>query len=362
MMYNLFKDVYAPKRNVTLPPELDYIKNTYLSQILTVEKYYHNRVYAVKNHHLLVRLLNNLTTPMAYDLEQYVRVNDTRAVYMGKSLGFTSSLSKGEVFNGVFYGPGISEYIIYNDDYFNPIDAHNDWHNVCAVKVLDHPKTDLGILLPNGRSMSYGEGIAVISININLLAVQYRAFCLDQYRRAGDTGSMLGATHFVHMYVLPNMLYSHVDIAIFNRLMALYYGAPIAKPNLKHAFSIHDYSDKIDNLLVKVIKNIKAAPMSYKDMLRDIPAISQTNMLDALILPDVAETVQIHWLIILTRLRYFKLLVDVGGVEGVRMNSSEVGALKLILKRLDGNNTWNSTLPKDLLYDVKQLSADIQGL
>lgn len=361
-MYNLFKDVYAPKRNVTLAPEFDNIKNTYLSQILTVEQYYHNRVYAVKNQHLLVRLLNNLTTPMAYELEQYVRVTDTRAIYMSKSLGFTSPLSKGEVFNGVFYGPGVSEYIIYNDDYFNPIDAHNDWRNICAVKVLDHPKTDLGILLPNGRSMSYGEGIAVISININLLAVQYRAFCLDQYRRTTETGSMLGATHFIHMYVLPNMLYSHVDIAIINRLMALYYGAPIAKPVLKHAFSVHDYTNKVDNVLIKVINNLQAAPMPYVDMLRDIPSISQVNMLDTLILPEVAETMQIHWLIILTRLRYFKFLADIGGAEGVRRNSSDVGALKLVLKRLDGNNIWNSVLPKEILYDVKQLSADIQGL
>lgn len=361
-MYNLFKEGYNPVKNVSKVSEFDYIKRTYLSSLLSVESYYHSRVYAVKNQHILVRLLTTLGTPLEYDLEKYLRVTDTRSPYISKHFGFSSPLSKGEIHNGIFYGVGVSEYLIYNDDYFDPYAAHADWRNICAVKVLQHPKSDLGCLLPNGRSMSYGDGLAMISININLLAVQYRAFCLDQYAKTAITNSLLGVTHFVHMYVIPNMIYSHIDIALLNRLMALYYGAPIAKPLLRHAFTIHDYTNKVDASLAKVLKNIKNRAMTYTDMMLHIPAFSVDSISDALMMPDIAETIQVHWLVVLTRLQTIKFLIDVGGDECIRQNLGLIRDLQLVLKRLDGNNIWRDVLPKTQQYDVTEMIKDIRKI
>jgi len=361
-MYNLFKEGYNPSGGVVMPPEWEYIKQEYLKEMLSVESYYHSRVYAVKGNHFLVRLLQTVTTPLEYPPDQYTRVTDTRASYIAKHFGLTSPTSKGVMHPGHFFGPGVNEFYLYNDDYFNPFEAAQDWRNICAVKTIMHPKTDLGLLLPNGKETSFGEGIAVISINVTLLALQYRSFCVDQYAKIGVTEGLLGINHFIHMYVLPNMIYSGSDITILNRLMALYYGSPISRPLLKHAFTLSDYSTKVDSVLNKVIKSLTGNSRYYVDALRCIPAFTDANIRDALILPDMAETVQVHWLIILSRLQVFKFLIDIGGDNGIRNNLTQIRGLQLILYRLDHNHTWSNTLPKDIAYDIQQLSKEIQSI
>jgi hypothetical protein len=348
-MYNIF-ETPDTRDNATISQfEFNYLKSSYSKELIKIEEYYHNRVYSVKNNTLLVSLLNNLTAPMSLATDRYAVNTEARAPYIGNVMGFTSDIAKGTIFNGPFYGPDSSEIILNNNEYFNPNYAEKNWKNICAVRPLLHPKNDLGLLLPNGRKFSSGNGLSTISINIPLLAMQYRSFCLDQFIKFKETNSLLGATHFVHMYVLPNMLYAQTDISLMNRLLALYYGAPKSEVYFKHPFMIHDYNDKVDNVLDKLIEVYKNSGTKYSIILKSIPSITDNNMQTSLLMPDITPTTQALWALLFSRLEYIKFLIDIGGSNSISANMTEINYLKLLIKRVRSAGTYSSVIKDKML-------------
>ena len=358
-MYRLFETVSNQNNTSVKYAEWDYIRRSYLQELTAVKAYYRSRVYSVKSNHFLARILNNLNIPMYYPADQYANIAITRAPFVLGGIGVTSSRDKGTLFNGIFYGPGVTEIIISDTDYFNPYQAEINWRDICAVKPLLHPKSDLGLLLPNGRPMSSGSGLAVISINLPLLAMQYRGFCLEQQAKTSESGSLLSVSHFIHMYVLPNMLDAQTDIVIMNRLMKLYYGAPMGKANFKHPFMVHDYSDKIDKVLTKVLHMLDDKAMMYTWLLKNIPMITSTDAQAALILPDVMPTMQVQWVIVLSRLSIINFIIDVGGDKCIHMNRTDLNTLRLMFIRLRGSHLLENILPKAMLYDTMLIINNI---
>ena len=359
-MLKLFQSVISSMGvGITRQPEFEYLKASYLRELAKIEDYYHNRVYSVKNQHFLVRLLNNLNVPMEYGVDQYSRVVDARAPSVVRLMGITSEESRGVVHPGIFYGPGSVEILISDTDYFDPFFAEQHWKEICAVKPLWHPKSDLGLMLPNGRPSTTGEGLSVISINLPLLAIQYRSFCLDQMTKDLETDSLLGAAHFVHMYVLPNMIYAQTDIVIINRIMNLFYGAPMGVALKRHPFMVHDYGSKIDSVLYKVIKNIEHKDMHYSWILKSIPVISTDDAQSAMIMPDLAPMMQVEWAIVVARLPIIQFLVDIGGDSSKRMDNDLRNKLTQMIKTVMSSHVCETTLPKDMLYDTYNTMEDL---
>lgn len=356
-MYQLFTKVYDSLTAVIRPPEFELIKRTYEAQLLNIINYYNNRVYAVKSNHLLCRLLTMSEIPVQYELDRYVEIAYTRSPYVAKHFNFTSELSYGKVAPSIFYGPENNEIILYNEDYFDIDVVIKNWKTVSAVKVLEHPFSDLGLLLPTGIDHSTDKGLVVMTVNIPMLLVQYRSFVLEQYNRIlmpGNNEARLSVTHFVHMYVLPNILESHLELCIVNRLINLYYGAPMGEALKHHPFSLIDYSAKIDKTLLSVSKRLQRTRMLYFSMLKNIPSIDYPDAQEALLMPDIARTRQVWWAMLLTRLRIIKFLLDIGGANGIAMNRSMVNKLQIELKHLQEENMIKTLLPDDMYFDVSE--------
>lgn len=351
-MFELFTEETTQQYSVLRWPEFDYIKRSYTRELLNVEDYYHNRTYAVKSNHLLASILYHLNVPMQYPADRYVEVVRTRAPYVANAIKLTSELQYGKIHAGVFYGPGCDEILISNDEYFDPYFASVNWKSINAVQPLLHPKTDLKLLLPNGKDMSTDHGLAVLAINIPLLALQYRCFVMDQAARMNDS-SLLGIAHFIQMYVLPNMLYKHLDLAIMNRLMHLFNGEPMGITHFKHPFNIINYSAKLDTVLVKTIDRLAETPMPYAAMLMHIPGVTSEDASQYLQLPDYPPTRQLHWAMVISRLAIIRCMVNLGGDRGISRNRLEIGILQRILKRLDREQMLASLLPQDIYYDIK---------
>ena len=358
-MINLFNNTNIIHSGIIRPPEFENIREVYFNDLLKIENFYKDRVYSVKGNNFLVRLLTNLIAPMNYTVDRYVTVVSARAPFVANGMKMTSNLNKGIFHNGEFYGKGTLEVIINDTEYFNPFVAEKNWRNISAVRVLNHPKSDLNLLLPNGKAFSTGEGIAFISINIPLLAVQYRSFCLDQKNRMSTKDSLLGLTHFIHMYVLPSMIYGQTDIVILNRMMNLFYGAPMSQPLFKHPFIIHNYGNKLDKVLDKILLNMDGKLLRYENMLQYIPGIAEDNMEEALELPDIVPTIQVHWALILSRLNVMKFLIDLGGEKNIHLNRDSINYLQKILFALNNNKVFDTNLPKSILFDVKETVTDI---
>lgn len=332
--------------------DFDYIKQTYALEVNDICNYYHNRVYAVKNNHLLVRLLQSIDVPMDYEIGQYANVANIRAPFIARTFDLTSDVNRGKIFNGVFYGDGSSEIILSEEDYFNPFYAEKHWRRICAVKPLLHCKSDLGLLLPNGKYTSTGLGLSAFSVNIALLAVQYRSFILSQRIKYDNQEGHLGPNHFIHMYVLPNMLYNHVDLVIFNRLKNLFYGAPQGDALVRQPMVIIDYSKKVDRVLERCLYSIDRRSMSLDILLKTIPAIFSENQEEALLLPDMQMTIQSMLKVLMARLPIIRFILDLSGERSLGLNKMHMTSIRTRLERLMRQNVI-STLPMDLQDDVK---------
>lgn len=357
-MLELFQSVQEHPTAHRMPPEFEYIKGMYLRELLTLQEYYHHRVYAVKNQNLLVRLLTHVDTPMSYDAERFVEVTRARAPYIAKAFKLTSEIDYGANHPGAFFGSGNNEFILYEDSYFDPYYAERNWKRISAVKTVLHPRSDLGFMLPNGKESSTDKGIAVISVNLPLLAIQMRAFFREQIARQNDQG-LLGLPHFVHMYILPNMMYLHTDMAIINRMMNLFYGYGMGESLYKHAFKIIDYSEKLDKVLTKILSDYSNRSMKYDDLLTVIPAISSKNGAYALQLPNVVPTRQVWWLLMLSRLQIIKFLIDLGGPVSIRSNRTSVNQLQRNLKRLKREHIFEEVLPIEIYESFQGLVEDL---
>lgn len=356
-MLEIFQGLDRTQYPVKQYAEFNYLKRSYLSTIEKVETYYHERNYAVKTNHLLCNILRHISVPMEYVPERYVSVASARIPYIASSFKLTSPISRGEVFKGVFYGPGVDEILLSIDDSFDIGFVTRNWKNVSAVTILSHPKSDLNLLLPNGKPMSSGSGVAIVGINIPMLALQYRCFTIEE--SLNNSGS--DVSQFIQMYVLPNMIFQQTDIVFFNRLMNLYYGEPMGIANFRHAIQILHYEDKVDNVYRNVLDDLNNHVMSFPALLKNIPSLSNENMLQSLTIPDIAPTRQVFWAVVYSRLKIARFMVDISGRRSHALNRGYVNNYMRKIRTLNVLNAWEDILPegvyKEALTDLDVLQG-----
>lgn len=339
-----------------------YLKPALERNVETVISYYRRSPFAVKSQHLLVRLLHAITTPQSQELLRYYDNVDTIALNIGQTLGLTSPISKGRLWDGVFYGKGNVEILFADNESFNPIDADDDWENLEPIKVLRHPRSDLNMNIPDGNNTGIEQGIVVISINIPMLAIQYRAFRREEAKFAFSTGNNeRSIMQFIHMYPLTNMIRSHLDVAIFNRFDKTFRGLPIGEHAVKHPFYLIDYRKEMDLFIDLTLESLQDTAKGFYDVLRTIPAVSQDNMVEVMRLPDVATTRQIVWALLITRLPALLFLFESAKLHPSTKNGMEVNAIRRHLTQLRAENVIRSVLGKypylcmDVEYDIKKL-------
>ena len=341
-MYEIFSDSNVPITAVIKPPGFDLVRRVYIREVSKIVNYYRTRPIPVKSNHLLCRILEIGMIPIKYELDRFMDIAYTRAPYLSKHFNLSSSICYGKAFNGDFYGDGTVEHIVTEEHYIDLAKAVFNWKDIRAVRVLDHSISDLNILLPDGGKSSLPSGTAVIAINIPLLLLQYRCFMMEELYGNMNVGYTL--QQFIHMYVIPNMLYSHLDLAIFNRLIDRFHRTSPTIPLRKYPFYVTDSSDKLDKVLDVVLDKITDAKLSYPTYLANIPAIRMENAKDALIMPDIARTRQVWWLLLKARFRHIEFLLDVGGASGIHYNRGYINRLKVDFKRLKSQHIFETML------------------
>lgn len=353
-MHNFFHLVSPIGQGILRQPEWAYIRDGLKRNLGTVISYYRNNPKAVRSDHFLVRILQSIAVPQSQNLERYYDNVDGLALNMSMALKMTSSIYQGSIFKGVFYGPGNDEILIANNDDFNPLEAHRNWQNLVPVKVLRHPRSDLGLNLPDGHDTGSETGLVVVSINIPMLAVQYRAFRFNEIMlKEGTQETQKSAMQFIHMYVLPNMLYSHLDYALFNRIDNWRKGAPIGESEHPHPFFLPDYSDKVNQVQLELLHKLQLVGKDFTGILRTIPAVTANDMEEAMLLPQAAPTRQILWALAISRLPMLTFLFKVLEAGPGMRNQSEVNRVLRSVVSYKSNNLMRSLLPIDIYFEVE---------
>jgi hypothetical protein len=353
-MYSLFTNIIKSHGSIIKPASFDYIKRIYQKELQDIITYYSSRTFYTTNTNILVKLINTGYVPIEYDINKYNEISYTRSIYVSKLYNITSGINYGKIHEGAFYGEDNKEILLYNDDYFDKNLEAANWKNIKAVNVLLHPISDLGLILPIGKRNSIESGLCVISINLPLLLLQFRQYMLEQLSIGKSNNlSINKINHFVTSYVFPNMMYSHLELVIMNRLMNLFYGRPMGKALKKHPFTLSDYSKKLDNVLLNVINNLDYKNSLYSNYLKTIPSVSNEDMQVSLIMPDIVNTRQAWWALFTSRLPIIKFLVDIGDKAGVYTNGTYINKLKIDIRRLQQDHVYKNMLPKELLYQIE---------
>lgn len=345
---------YGVLRSVHWP----YVRDGLRRNLEVILRYHRKNPQAVKGSHFLVRLLGAITIPHALNLDRYFENVDAGTFNTANALKLTSPVSKGVVFKGIFYGPGCHEVIIGHNELFDIVDADRNWMNLQPIQVLRHPRSDLMMNIPDGKPTGSETGLAVISINIPMLAIMYRAFCRYE-EQAAPEGGRLSVYHFIRMYVLPNMLASHLDVALFNRIDNLQKGAPIGESKQAHSFALPDYSKKVTEVHLELLEYLHKKRQDFLGVLYTIPGAVKPNMAQVMEMPDVAPTSQITWALVLARLHVVTFLFKSVGERLHAQNQVEVNAIRRAIISYRSTSVFGSVLPIEDQIEAEMMLDDI---
>ena len=349
-MFELFNDEPANNAGKIILPQFIYLRGVLDRDIGQIINYYQNEVTSVPNEHLLVKFLMSLNVSMKRDLQNYIDTAGDVGMMVAQSMRLTSSLGYGSIFSpGPFYGRKTEEIVIIEDSPFDIYKAQQDWRALRPVRVLSHPFTDMSLGRCNGNyNGSTESGIAVIAINVAMLALQYR--CWYEQERQPDPSEAARTVHqFVSMYPITNMIYSHVDVAFFNRLVAQFLIEKVAPYRKCHPFFVVDISARVDAVIEQQLQVLESSSKTFDQILSAVPGATHGDLRDVIRMPRVIPTRQVKWAMIVARLQLIRFLVQMNVVAQNPENSWYLGKIRQDLRLFRNERA----IPHDVMTEVE---------
>ena len=361
-MQKLFNMERGTNQGVVSMPWWTYIQDGLRRNLDQVITYYRRFPIPVESSHFIIKLITALGIYRNSDFEQFFNSVSSRCLGTSMALQMTSSINRGILFNGIFYGPNVKEILVAVDDGFDIYEAKDNWQELCPIRVLSHPKSDLGLMVPNGVDYNAEEGLAVIAINLPMLALQYREFRLLEDSIAESTGeSPRSIMQFVYAYPLTNMLRSHLDVALFNRLNNVLSDIPLATSRGKHPFYLTDFSDKLYQLNINQVEMLKSNHRKFDGVMKSIPLVTSANLQEMMVFPDCALTRQIIWALAAASLPMLSFLFKSSGDNPRIRNAKDVNHLVRSFELYKTDKALSVSLPLNLYFDAKNILDNIRA-
>lgn len=352
-MYQIFGQSQVPNKGTTIPASWHYIQTGLKQNLDRVIQYYRDNPTAVASDHILIRLLQSLNVPLSLPLDRYMANVENIALNLSMALKFTSAIYRGQFFENVFYG-GNHELLIACDTSFDIDFANKHWEKLSPVTVLRNNVSSLDLRLPDGSITDQRDGISVMLINIPMLALQYRAWMLREQSYAEATGAgMRPETMFIRGYVLPNMLGTHLDQVLFNRLWLMVKDEkPDGHVMNAHPFYMTDYSDKLNATQAELLTLLqRSQQLNFGEMLQAIPEVHKSNLLQAMHIPDLPPTFQLMWALSIARLPALEFLFEMAPGGPSQKNRHLVAKILNDINNYRRNSIMK-TLPPDMQAQI----------
>jgi len=340
-------------------PLYTYVKEQLGLELQKVVDYYHSRPTNVASQHILVRLLLNLNVSMDRDNYDYVATVSDVGIASAGQLGITTAISQGRVHSpGWFYGKKTDEIIVLHDTGFDIDMAYAQWRTLRSVTVLRHPFSDMSLQRCTANyQTTEPRGISVIAINLPMLALQYKAWSANEALKPTDRATL---QQFISMYVITNMLYSHTDVAFFNRLSNRFFKEDSGEFVRVHPVFNVDYTAMLDTCLTKMLQIHTRRALLWDALMEQLEPITTNTLREALTLPDVIPTRQIKWALLVARLPLIHWLVRFTHDNHNTRNQHYLRRLKSQLHAIRVDRVLDQALPQSVLMDIdKTLMTDI---
>ena len=337
-MYNIFDPKLGHETAIVNKKviKFEHVRQTLHRSLGDVIAYYQRANYRVSQEHIVYDILKMLRISTKRELNDYVRVAREKTPLIAKRLKLIHPTNENAVgVNGTFYNSTVSEYLIATEEEFNIQLAWRNWKSIAAIKVHSHPYNDISMALCDGNYPTYGitDGYAIMTINLSLLALQYRAFCEELYS-AGTTITSSHTRSFIQRYVVTNMLKRHVEIALINRTMCGYVGDPIHDFTKLHPIYVPDY-DRRTNDVVAIRSEIMLAGSYRVDVLfRMFDCIWFEDWTQVIKLPDMPPTRPVKWVMVLNYMRYLEFYLKGLARNNNSLQQDAFNKIRLQLKSL----------------------------
>ena len=357
-MYDLFQDAPSIKRVYPHSALFERIRDPLRRDLENIVKYHRNKDGWVPNQHPLMRLLGSISVSITRDYRDYVDAVKSSGLRTAGMIGMTSSVSFGRIWKpGPFYGLRSSEILIAHAEEFDIDKAVDNWMDLRPVEVLRHPYSDLAMARPDGQYAPGSQaGLSIISINVPMLAFQYRRWCETTDVSMYDRSTYVATSHFMYAYPITNMLYSHLDVALFNRMALLMFSdGQLGRWVRAHPVYGTDRSAWVDQTLTQTITALSRAYLSFDQTLDSVPLITAPTLRQLALVPDVTPNRQISWALILAVLPVIRFLVrtNLGARSGP--NTAYLNRIWIWLRRIRNDRLLENRLPYDLLREVKEM-------
>ena len=304
---------------------------------------------AVRSDHQLVRTLQSLNVQYKGDLAAYRGFVESMMNSISGRLGYSCDRYKGTPFfssKAQFYGNRTIEILIADEADFDLNDIESRWEDLRPLRVLSHPRSDITIEYLDGKSKFTESGICVIEVNVPMMAVMFQLW-RDRPRKISDR-----ATHdpafFIGAYVIPNMVWSHLDVAIMNRISRQFFNESYGRSDYSPPFYVTDMSSRIDDFAKKFNELVSKDTTDWYDVLRNIPALSAEDMLQVHRLPKMSYNSQSIWSLFAARMNLITYLLGVSKRSSSSKNVSEIIKIERVLLECKSSRYLSNGLPSNL--------------
>jgi len=334
---------------------LRYLRERFNTELTNITEYYHNRNSKVKNDNILVGIITTVCPNIDLNIWEFLRILDSTALYNTKTFGIVSNVNKGYIHNDTLFKHNSKEIYIYDDSDIDYDIIENTWKDLKPLRILRHDSTDLNFKIPSDRYGLEEDTLTVCSIDIKLLCLQYRYWAIERLYNDFD----IDPAYFIYRYVYTNTTSDFMDLAILERFDYIINGKDIPIYKNHHPFNIIDLNTKIDSVLNNVSKHIKHENKTYNNMLSNIPLLYNGTAREFLLIKNIMPNKQSLWAIVLSRIDFITLLMDLSSDKTLRANKDTINDLLILFKKIDRENNLDVLDNYPYLKVQYELSYDI---
>lgn len=349
-MYTLFNSDSNQEKISVVIPKFNSVKKIINEDIQKVMDYYREYNYQISHTHLIVRILSILNVSFSRSIPDYINTAIERTPIIARLLKLIYPTNdKVETHNGTFYNEHITEYIIASDDNFDVDYVTKHWGFVSPVKIHTHPFTDFSYGFANSKYNSQSEtGVAVISVNIPMIALQWRLF----NRLFKDNSNFyIKANAFAIRYVMLNTLRNHMEHTVINRFMAYYLQKPVSPFLKNHSIFVNDITSKLDEAILQMVETVEKKKVNINQVFTMFPTLYFPAWSSVIRMPDIVTTQYNKWIFLVAYLPYIELYLAMVKNKDIRSDRDTLFTIRRQLKYLE--NQRGLMIPLDRTSAMK---------
>lgn len=328
-------------------PKLRLVRSNLLLNINKIRTFFTNQVYRPEKVSNIENMLVTRTPSFSLSDEDYFRIINNSADDFTRMFGITSISNVGVAQSENLFTNGDELYVLAESNYkLRTIETDeqivNELINIEPLKVIYHnvknDPRDYNLEIRQ-KYLDLKGSYVVVEIDLLELFMGFKYWAKLRLRNGLDTPPYL----YLTQVVLPNMLYSMVELTTINRIKD-YVEQGIEHTSFKNVypFYILDISQTMNNTVKEYVDFIRNKRLDIFFYISTMPLLNirprrYSGMVEFLKLREPNMFIQTKWIKWASRIDYVVMLLKLLGTEGLKMNTKYYGKIRFDIKEIENN-------------------------